>query len=208
MARGQIKRNKKKPLIVICSEGGKKSSEYYYFSNYKSRDLRIQFSTGNSTDPKGMLDDLLKYIQNEDIKSEDNCRIFLVLDTDLSEKRINEIKKIYDECIRNNIEIITSAPTFEIWYIMHYRNNKLRFQTSKDVKKELESINGTYTESMDMFSIIKNKTNKAINNAKNIEEQIIKNNEDLLKSNPHSSIYKILSAINELNNFDIKNKNN
>ena len=203
MARGQIKRNKKKPLIVICSEGGKKSSEYYYFSNYKSRDLRIQFSTGNSTDPKGMLDDLLKYIQNEDIKSEDNCRIFLVLDTDLSEKRINEIKKIYDECIRNNIEIITSAPTFEIWYIMHYRNNKLRFQTSKDVKKELESINGTYTESMDMFSIIKNKTNKAINNAKNIEEQIIKNNEDLLKSNPHSSIYKILNAINELNNFDI-----
>ena len=60
MARGQIKRNKKKPLIVICSEGGKKSSEYYYFRNYTSRNLRIQFSTGNSIDPKGMLDDLLK----------------------------------------------------------------------------------------------------------------------------------------------------
>ena len=29
-----------------------------------------------------MLDDLLKYIQNEDIKSEDNVRIFLTLDTD------------------------------------------------------------------------------------------------------------------------------
>ena len=59
MARGQIKHNKKRPLIVICSEGGKKSSEYYYFRNFSSRDLRIQFSTGNSTDPKGMLNDLL-----------------------------------------------------------------------------------------------------------------------------------------------------
>ena len=51
MARKQLKHNKKKPLIVICSEGGKKSSEYYYFRLYANRDLRIQFSTGNSTDP-------------------------------------------------------------------------------------------------------------------------------------------------------------
>lgn len=59
MERRQIKRKKKKPLIVICSEGGKKSSEYYYFSNFRNRNLRIQFSTGNNTDPKGMLEDLL-----------------------------------------------------------------------------------------------------------------------------------------------------
>ena len=97
MARRQLRQSKKKPLIVICSEGGKKSSEYYYFRNHTNRDLRIQFSTGNSTDPKGMLDDLLKYIRNEDITSEDNCRIFLVLDTDLDERRISEIKKIEQE---------------------------------------------------------------------------------------------------------------
>lgn len=112
MARGQLRHHKKKPLIVICSEGGKKSSEYYYFRNYTNRNLRIQFSTGNSTDPKGMLDDLLKYMHNEDIASEDNCRVFLVLDTDLSEKRINEIREIKQKCIDNNIEIITSAPYF------------------------------------------------------------------------------------------------
>ena len=59
MARRQLRQNKKKPLIVICSEGGKKSSEYYYFRNHTNRNLRIQFSTGNSTDPEGMLEDLL-----------------------------------------------------------------------------------------------------------------------------------------------------
>ena len=199
MARGQIKYKKKKPLIVICSEGGKKSSEYYYFSNYKNRDLRIQFSTGNSTDPKGMLDDLLKYIYNEDIKSEDNCKIFLLLDTDLNERRINEIKEIESECIKNNIEIITSAPTFEIWYVMHYRSNGLKFQTSKEVKKELQNLNGTYTENMDMYKIIKNSTENARSIAQTLEQQIIRNNEDLLKSNPHTSIYKILEAIDKFN---------
>ena len=89
MARKQLEKKKKKPLIVISSEGGKKSSEYYYFRNFANRNLRIQFSTGNNTDPRGMLNDLLTYINNEDIKSEDNCRIFLVLDTDLDKKRIN-----------------------------------------------------------------------------------------------------------------------
>lgn len=202
MARRQIKQNRKKPLIVICSEGGKKSSEYYYFRNYASRDLRIQFSTGNSTDPKGMLEDLLKYIRNEDISSEDECKIFLVLDTDLDNKRINEIKEIEQQCNDNNIEIITSAPTFEIWYIMHYRNNRLKFLSSKDVKKELQIINGYYTESMDMYKMINKSTSSARNTAKNIEQQAVKNNEDLFKLNPHTSIYKILDTIDEFKNFN------
>ncbi len=202
MARRQLRRNKKRPLIVICSEGGKKSSEYYYFKNYSNRNLRIQFSTGNSTDPKGMLEDLLKYIQNEDIISEDNCKIFLVLDTDLDKKRINEIKEIKKRCTYNNIEIITSAPTFEIWYVMHYRNSKLKFQTSKEVKRELQNLNGTYNESMNMHKIIKNSTANARGTAQLLEQKIIRNNEDLLNSNPHTSIYKILDAIDEFNNLD------
>lgn len=202
MARRQLRQSKKKPLIVICSEGGKKSSEYYYFRNHTNRDLRIQFSTGNSTDPKGMLDDLLKYIRNEDIASEDNCRIFLVLDTDLDERRISEIKEIEQECIDNNIEIVTSAPTFEIWYLIHYRNNKLKFQTSKEVKRELQNINGTYTESMDMYKIIKDSTDNARSTAQSFEQQIIRNKEDLLSSNPHTSIYKILDAIDEFNTLN------
>lgn len=198
MARRQLKQ-KKRPLIVICSEGGKKSSEYYYFRNYTNRDLRIEFSTGNNTDPKGMLDDLLKYIHNEDITSEDNCRVFLILDTDLSEKRIGEIKEIEQRCIDNNIEIITSSPTFEIWYVMHYRSNKLKFQTSKDVKRELKNLNGVYTESMNMYKIIKDKTQSARGVAETIENQSKKNNENLLNVNPHTSIYKVLDAIEKFN---------
>lgn len=197
MARRQLKHKIKKPLIVICVEGEKNSSEYNYFRHYSNRNLRIKFSTGGNTDPKGMLEDLLKYIHNEDIASEDNCRIFLVLDTDLDEKRISEIKEIEQRCIDNNIEIITSAPTFEIWYVMHYRNNKLKFQTSKEVKRELQNLNGTYTESMDMYKIIKDSTDKARSIAKSIDS-----NDDLLSSNPHTSIYRILDVIDEFNKLN------
>ena len=202
MARRQLRHKERKPLIVIGVEGEKNLSEYNYFRHYSNRNLRIKFSTGGNTDPKGMLEDLLKFMDNEDIKSEDNCRIFLVLDTDLDEKRISEIKEIEQRCIDNNIEIVTSAPTFEIWYLMHYRNNRLKFQTSKEVKRELQNLNGTYTESMDMYKIIKDSTDNARSTAKSFEQQIIRNKEDLLSSNPHTSIYKILDAIDEFNNLN------
>lgn len=198
MARRYLVQNKKKPLIVICSEGGKKSSEYYYFRNFANKDLRIQFSTGNSTDPKGMLEDLKKYIVNEGIVYEENCRIFLVIDTDLSESRINGIRAIRSECEKYNIEIITSAPTFEIWYLMHYRTNRLVFSSSQNVKKELSKIIDKYTESMNVYSLIKDDTDLAFNTAKKIDDQNIHN--DIIQTNPHSDIYKILNAMNKFMN--------
>lgn len=141
MARRYVAPKKnKRPIIIIGSEGEGRNTEKCYFGNFSKNGLRIKFSTGGSTDPKGMVDDLINYMHNIDAKSEDYIRTFLVLDTDLSEKRISEIKEIEQKCKDNNIEIITSAPTFEIWFLMHFRNNKLKFLTSKDVKRELEKV--------------------------------------------------------------------
>ena len=44
---------------------------------------------------------------------------------------------------------------------MHYRSNELNFQTSKDVKRELEKLNGTYSENLYMYKVIKDSTESA-----------------------------------------------
>lgn len=198
MAR-RIQKLRKKPLIVICSEGGQKSSEYYYFRNFKTRDLRIQFSTGNNTDPKGMLNNLLDYIKNEDIESEDRCRKFLLFDTDLDDKRIKEIIEIREKCKKHDIEIIISAPTFEIWYVMHFRDNKLIFSNSQKVKQEVgKLLNCEYTESMDVYKLINDKQQYAVDVAKKTEKKNASINASMICSNPISDIYKIIEAIDEL----------
>lgn len=199
MARRTIQVKEKKPLIVICSEGGKKSSEYYYFRNFSSRELRVQFSTGNSTDPEGMFQDLMTYIDNEDIKSEDKVKIFLLIDTDLNDNRLNKIKKIEEKCRKKNIEIITSSPTFEIWFLIHFRDNKLIFNSSSEVKKEIKTIIPLYNETMNVYDVINDKTDYARRIAKSLEQKSKENSNDLLHSNPHSSIYKVLDAIDEFN---------
>ena len=193
--------NKKRPLIVICSEGGNITSERVYFSNFRNRNLRIQFSTGNSTDPKGMVEDLLKYIKNEDIKSEDECTIFLIIDTDLDDKRIEKIKNIKPICDVNNINIITSAPTFEIWYLMHYKKDGLKFNSSQEVKKAMTKITkDKYNENMNVFPLINKNINKAYEQSKKINELSLKNNQDIIYINPHTDIYKIIDKINYYQN--------
>lgn len=198
MARKQIIK-KKNPLIVIGAEGGNKT-EKIYFSNFKERTLRIQFSTGNKTDPEGMLEDLLKYIQNEDIKSEDECTIFLVIDTDLDPKRIEKIKKIKPICDKNNIILITSSPTFEIWYLMHYDKNIKIFTSSLEVKKSMVKHIPKYTESMNVFPKIIDKLDKAYKQAQKIEMLAEKEKEDKIDTNPHTDVYKIIDKINEYKN--------
>lgn len=195
----QIKR--KKPLIVIHSEGGRKSSEYYYFLNFQSRDVRIQFSTGNNTDPKGMLENFKAYIENEDLDSEDDCKKFLLIDTDLNENRIKEIISIQKECQKYGIEIILSAPTFEIWYIMHFRNNKLVFSSSANVKKEVgKLLNREYEENMNVYEIIKDRQSFAKETAIAIEKKNHNQMDEIIYNNPISDIFKVIDAIEEYKN--------
>ena len=48
------------------SEGEGRNTEKCYFGNFSKNGLRIKFSTGGSTDPKGMVDDLINYMHNID----------------------------------------------------------------------------------------------------------------------------------------------
>ena len=53
-----------------------------------------------------------------------------------------------------------------------------------------------------MYKVIKDSTESARKTAKLIEKQYIKENDDFINANPHTSIYKILDTTNEFNNLN------
>ena len=57
---------------------------------------------------------------------------------------------------------------------------------------------------MNIYNLIKNKTEDARKLSKYYEKQSVKDQEDILNYNPHTSIYKILDAIDD---FNLKEKN-
>ncbi len=193
---GRVRKERKtNPLILIKYEG-KNSAEQVYFNNYKRRDLRIKYATGNSTDIKGMLDDLIIYMKKEDINVSNNDKIYLIVDTDLKSPKVNELIEIEEKCKENGIKIITSAPTFEIWYLIHFRSNNLVFQNSESVKRALKEYIPDYKETKNVFSTIENNTDKAIRISKELEQRGTSNNKYDL--NPHTDIYKVVEDIKNM----------
>ena len=117
--RGRNRQSRKRnPIIVIGCEGANKTEEIY-FKNFNTRRCIIKFSRGNSTDPVGIVKDLIKFIDNE-IGREDDDKYYVVLDTDVNQDKQSQIDKAKKLAIDNGVEFITSTPTFEYWYRLHF----------------------------------------------------------------------------------------
>ena len=52
-----------------------------------------------------------------------------------------------------------------------------------------------------MYKVIKDSTKQAMDVAMSLEKKAIDNGEEIFKANPHTSVYKILMAINDFNNL-------
>ena len=206
----QRKRNcnirQRKPIVAIGCEG-KNKTETIYFKNFSSRECNIKFSTGRHTDPVGMLNDLLDFMKEEDIKSEYGDKIYLLIDTDINQNKQIKIDEIKEKCEQNGIELITSTPTFEYWYILHYEYTAKKYQNSKSVKEEIKTKITNYSEKMNVYPIIADKTEEAIKNAKIIEKFHHDNGIEVddEKANPHTSVYRVVEELNTKNNIINKN---
>lgn len=183
------------PFIVIGCEGKNKTEETY-FKNYNSRDCIIKFSKGNSTDPVGIVENLIKFIDNE-IGREKGDKYYAVFDTDVNQNKQSQIDKAKKIAKENGVQIITSTPTFEIWYLLHFRYTTKAFVSSEEVQVELKSKIDEYSKSMNTYLVLKEKTPKAIDNAKNVEKYHLRIGQALddEKCNPYTGVYKVVEEL-------------
>ena len=198
--RGRNRNNKiRNPLIVIACEGKNKTEETY-FKNYNSRKCIIRFSKGNSTDPVGIVTDLLKFIDTE-VGREFGDKYYAVFDTDVNKNlqlQIDEAKRLAE---KNGVELITSTPTFEFWYLLHFVYTTKFYNSSEEVLEELKTkING-YTKNMNTYQLVKASTINAINNAKRVEKYHNDLGQALDNENciPYTGAYKVVEELIERN---------
>lgn len=196
------KQRERKSFIVIKCEGDNET-EQIYFNNFKSRECIIKYPDGNSTDPVGMANELVSFMNSEDINSENGDKIYLLIDTDVNankQKQIDEAKKI---CDKYEIELITSTPAFEFWYMLHFGYTTGSYSSSKEIKKKMKKKIPGYTENMNVYPIIKDNTDEAMNYAERVEEFHKRNGRkiDSEEANPHTNVYRVLKEIKKRNKF-------
>lgn len=195
----QRKRNKKdrqKNSFVIIGCEGLNKTEKLYFKNFHSKKCIIKFAKGNSTDPKGIVQDIINFIKN-DIEIDENDKVYAVFDTDVNQnkqKQIEEAKKLAKE---NGVEIITSTPTFELWFLLHYGYTTKSFVSNNDLQNELKKHVEGYAKNNNTYLTIKDFTGKAIANSKKLEKYQLDRGQalDSEECNPYTAVYKVVEEL-------------
>lgn len=111
-------------------------------------------------------------------------------------QKLEEARQLAD---KNNIRIILSNPSFEIWLLSHKGLYKKSFANPQEVDHELKSISGKSKrelESLDMEKLITTPNLKiAIQNSKEVREQHHKNITDTADANSSTEVYKFIEYL-------------
>ncbi len=199
--RGRNRQNRKRKTIIVIGCEGNNKTEEIYFKNFNTRKCIIKFSTGNSTDPVGIVNNLIKFVNN-DIGREEEDKYYVVLDTDVNQDKQSQIDKAKKIALDNGAQFITSTPTFEYWYRLHFGYTTKTYHSSQEVQNDIKDKIKGYTKSMNIYPILKEKTDLAIKNAKKVEKHHLDLGQalDNENCNPYTSAYKVVEELIKRNN--------
>ena len=147
--------------------------------------------------PNKLLEKAKNIINSESLEIETGDTIWCIFDYDDFDKVIQE--NIYLRKFKN-IKKVISTRCFEIWYLQHYRYSTKVHTTTKAIEKELSHyIDKGYSKTKDYFDLLIGKHEKAIKNAKKLEEYHVKANNvhHTSNANPSTDVYKIVEFIKD-----------
>ena len=193
------RKSRERHKVILIGAEGTNVTESNYFKHFSKRNMRVIMANGNSTVPVKMVNDIIKTMKNKDINPEyEEVSVYCVFDTDTDEKKNKQIKEAIALAKKYGIEIITSNPCFEDWFLCHYEKTT-RSMNNKDVVDRLEKHLGKYEKNMDIYPMISELQDKAIHNAKiQCNYQIEQGrNINSTMANPSTEVYKIIENIND-----------
>lgn len=160
-----------KRILLVSAEGNKNNkTEKLYLSHFKSKDTEIRFVSGNETDPGAMMRRLIQEKEEYELTSTDLA--ICLIDSDFDPKRDkaiaaaeNQIPSAEKEIIR----LILSSPSFEIWYLCHFKYSTRQYQNKEEVLADLVRYIPGYKKSQDIYPFLVGKEEIASQNAKKLE---------------------------------------
>ena len=124
---------------------------------------------------------------------------YCIFDTDADTSKQEQINTALSKTQKPNniIELIPSNPCFEIWYKAHFTSSTKSYISNNELIKDLTRFIPNYQKNMDIYPLVFDKTNIAINNAIKMEEHHKKSNIEIydVKANPSTQVYKIMKNI-------------
>ena len=98
----------------------------------------------------------------------DGDMVFCVFDVDVDPKKNKIIQEAIIFANKNGIQIITSTPCVELWFLLHFKYTTAHL-SNQEVMKRLHKFYPKYAKNINIFPDINKNVDFAIENAKRLE---------------------------------------
>ena len=214
MTRGKIekrgqRRRKVKPVILIVTEGSQ--TEPKYFEHYRTKQTNIDIrvigsrTTAGETDYVSLIRKAAEYQKQNDLSTANGDSIWVIADGDVNYNAINPVTKKNQQLIKarkmaasREIHLIISNPCFEFWYLLHFQYTTKYFKDYSAVRALLVKYLANYEKAEDVFDKLEPLTQKAVQNAKHVDEYHLRKGDSLpfgLHTNPFTDVYHLIDLL-------------
>lgn len=196
-----IENKKRRPVIIVNAEGNNKTETNYLKKFASNRKFTLFFSSDHSTDPLTMVKNIFKDQKEIGFDPSFGDRAFCLIDSDFDAGKNKKIKEAENYSSKKNIDLIVSGPCFEIWFICHFIYSTKQYKSAADVVLELQKYIPKYAKNSDqMFDLLSEKVDFAVDNAKKLEAELIKDGKNIhsVEFMPSTEVYRIVEYIRQL----------
>ncbi len=194
MKKRGVAQRKKKPVYLLIAEGRNKT-ETMYFSHFQDQDkgytLRI-VKAGNNTDVYSLYKAISKKWDEYGLSENEGDRAFIVLDMDADEQKAGKIRDVIRQNKHKGITFVVSNPTFEIWFLLHFKYTTKHYVDGHAVIEELKKYIPNYEKNADVFSSCEQMTENAIRNAEKLEDNFEGELWPSRKCNPRTDVGRLV----------------
>lgn len=188
------KPRKPKNKVIIAVEG-KNKTEKLYFDNFDDgkKSYSITIAKGNDTDPLKLVKSLYKEIKRQDLSLMEGDMVFCVFDVDVDPNKNKIIHEAIEFAEEKGIQIITSTPCVELWFLLHFEYTTATLSNHQVIKR-LRKFYSKYEKNVNIFPDINSHVSFAIENAKRLEKYQKDSNKKIgtVEANPNTEMYKIV----------------
>ena len=214
MARGEIyprktKSRKEKPIVLIVPEGTVTEKAYFMHFNSREKPVKVEIientGRGAKTDYASLVEKALKYKTKNLLSASKGDSVWIVADGDVDyntpgalEKKQKALEKARAAAEANDAVILISNPCFELWYYLHGDYSTAFMKDYQAVKEKLLSFLPDYDKNRDVYDLLYDRTDAAVERAKRLESFHLENGEDKpfkLTVNPYTEIYRLVEKI-------------
>lgn len=203
------KSTKDKPCKIYIFTEGDTEKIYLKHYNNKKKGVEVISVDPKHTDAVGIVRYAQKYIDEHDVDVDLGDRCYCVFDSDpKSNTNIGEAFKLIHEYRNKGLKCIFSNPSFEIWFILHYRKapyGKNAAEVKRMVKKLVKDKAPKYKETTDIFDILIDKQEKALEEARLLHKEQMEKYKNVFSHdcNPYTNIFEFITFIKNVKK-DIK----